>query len=118
MRPDVPARGRGPGAVGAWPSTCRATASTPPEFGNATVSRIDATTCNALRTEGCDRPPLFAAIGPLAVDVVFDPTTRTLYADNAADATVSVIDGGWLPPGRPRTSFSCPPPSRVRSAAR
>ena len=62
------------------------------DFGNATVSRIDGTTCNALRTDGCDRPPLFAAIGSRPVDVVFDPTTLTLSADNVADLTVSVID--------------------------
>jgi serine/threonine-protein kinase len=62
------------------------------DFGNATLSRIDGTTCNALRTDGCDRPPLFAAIGSLPVDVVVDPTTRTLYADNAADSTVSAIE--------------------------
>lgn len=62
------------------------------DYGNATVSRIDATTCNAFRTDGCDRPPLFAAIGSVPIDVIFDPTTRTLYADNEADSTVSVID--------------------------
>ena len=62
------------------------------DFANATISRIDGTTCNALRTDGCDRPPLFAAIGSRPIDVVFDPTTRTLYANNVADLTVSVVD--------------------------
>ena len=62
------------------------------DFANATISRIDGATCNAFRTDGCDRPPLFAAIGSRPVDVIFDPTTRTLYADNVADRTVSVVD--------------------------
>jgi DNA-binding beta-propeller fold protein YncE len=62
------------------------------DFANATITRIDGTTCNALRTDGCDRPPLFAATGSQPTDVVFDPTTRTLYADNVTDLTVSVVD--------------------------
>ena len=64
------------------------------DFGNATVTRIDGTTCNAFRADGCNRPPHFAAIGSRPVDVVFDPATRTLYANNEADRTVSVIDAG------------------------
>jgi YVTN family beta-propeller protein len=62
--------------------------------GDDTVSLLDAATCNATVTSGCDQQPtrlLRTGLGPQAISV--DPATDTLYVTNGEDDTESVLNG-------------------------
>lgn len=58
----------------------------------ATVSVIDAATCNANDTAGCARPVATIHIGADPAGVAIDRATNTVYVANNEGATVSVID--------------------------
>jgi DNA-binding beta-propeller fold protein YncE len=58
----------------------------------ATVSVIDAATCNAIDTAGCARPVATIHIGADPTGVAIDQATDTVYVANNEGATVSVID--------------------------
>jgi YVTN family beta-propeller protein len=57
------------------------------------VAVIDATTCNARITAGCSQAPIPVRAGNGGIGIVADASTNTVYVANAADDTVSVIDG-------------------------
>jgi DNA-binding beta-propeller fold protein YncE len=57
-----------------------------------TVSVLNAATCNATVTSGCHALPPTVQIGGAPQALLADPTTRTLYAANEVDSTVSVIN--------------------------
>jgi YVTN family beta-propeller protein len=62
--------------------------------GNAgTVSVLDAATCNALDTRGCDRTPPTVQVGSSPVGLAIDLATDTIYVTNFGNNTVSVING-------------------------
>jgi DNA-binding beta-propeller fold protein YncE len=98
---DPPARATtNPGT--AWPTVDEATDTVyAPENGpddesqprGATVAVIDGSTCNATTTSGCDQTPARVTVGNGPVVATVDPTTRTVYVENADDFTVSVVDG-------------------------
>lgn len=56
------------------------------------VSMINAVTCNATVSSGCDQVPPIVRVGNLPVPVTVDRRTNTVYVGNNGDATVSVID--------------------------
>jgi YVTN family beta-propeller protein len=58
----------------------------------ATVSVIDAATCNANDRAGCARPVATIHVGADPAGVAIDQTTNTVYVANNEGATVSVID--------------------------
>jgi DNA-binding beta-propeller fold protein YncE len=61
-----------------------------------TVSAIDGATCNARVSSGCDHVPPTITVGndtPAPTGLAVDQRTDTVYVDNTADDTVSVIDG-------------------------
>jgi YVTN family beta-propeller protein len=57
------------------------------------VSLIDAASCNARVTSGCERTPPTAAVGAFPVPVAIDRATNTVYVGNNNEPTVSVISG-------------------------
>jgi DNA-binding beta-propeller fold protein YncE len=59
-----------------------------------TVSVIDASVCNAFDRAGCDRAWPTFQVGNYAQDLRVNEATDTIYAVNAFDDTVSVINGG------------------------
>jgi YVTN family beta-propeller protein len=61
--------------------------------GTDTVSVIDGATCNGTHSNGCGQSPAAVTVGngPYQIDV--DQRTDTVYVDNLADSTMSVIDG-------------------------
>jgi YVTN family beta-propeller protein len=61
-------------------------------FGSS-VSMIDAATCNATDTSGCDQTPPVVAVGSGPGLLAIDKATNTIYVPNGNDGTVSVIDG-------------------------
>jgi YVTN family beta-propeller protein len=53
---------------------------------------LNGATCNATQTSGCTKFAPVTAIGPAPGGVTANPNTKTVYAANQADNTVSVID--------------------------
>ncbi len=58
-------------------------------LGDYSVTRVDGATCNATRTSGCRRTRHTIPVGGFPVAVSVDPSTRTVFASNAGDSTVS-----------------------------
>jgi YVTN family beta-propeller protein len=58
-----------------------------------TVSVIDGSTCNATVTSGCGQSPPAVAVGRFPGALVVDEATNTVYAVDADDNAVSVING-------------------------
>ena len=54
---------------------------------------LDASTCNAMNTSGCTMFAPTTTIGAGPFGIANNPNTRTVYAVNQLDNTVSVIDG-------------------------
>jgi DNA-binding beta-propeller fold protein YncE len=81
--------GRGPWAVAVDPARHRVFTG---NFLNATASVIDGTRCNAISLAGCDRTWPRVAIGNITLDLELAQRDHTLYASNAPDREVSVID--------------------------
>jgi YVTN family beta-propeller protein len=63
--------------------------------GPATVSVIDAATCNASDRAGCARPVATIHVGADPAGVAIDQATNTVYVANNGGATVSVIDAAF-----------------------
>jgi YVTN family beta-propeller protein len=61
-------------------------------FGNS-VSMIDAATCNATNTMGCNQTPPTVSAGSGPALLAIDNATDTIYVPNSNDGTVSVING-------------------------
>jgi YVTN family beta-propeller protein len=61
--------------------------------GGNTVSMINATTCNATNTAGCNQAPPTVAVGGGPGLLAVDQATNTIYVPNGNDGTVSVING-------------------------
>jgi DNA-binding beta-propeller fold protein YncE len=57
-----------------------------------TVWVLDASTCNGMNTSGCTKFAPTTTVGPEPLAVAENPNTRTVYATNQQDNTVSVID--------------------------
>ena len=57
-----------------------------------TVWVLDASTCNAMNTSGCTKFAPTTTIGAGPFGIANNPNTRTVYAANQEDNTVSVID--------------------------
>jgi YVTN family beta-propeller protein len=57
-----------------------------------TVSVINAATCNAIHTAGCDQIPTTVAVGSVPLALAVDQSTHTLYVANAGGNFVSMID--------------------------
>jgi YVTN family beta-propeller protein len=57
-----------------------------------TVSIINARTCNARITSGCNQIPVTVRTGATPAGLQLDPSTHTLYVANRGDHTVSLID--------------------------
>jgi YVTN family beta-propeller protein len=63
-------------------------------FNDATVSAIDAASCNAATTSGCGAQPAGSLrAGGGTSDVTVDPATGTIYTPNGDTNTVSVLNG-------------------------
>jgi len=62
------------------------------DSGNATMSMIDATTCNAIRPTGCRRPARHVAVGFAPRDAALDPISGTLYVASGFFTGVSLVD--------------------------
>jgi YVTN family beta-propeller protein len=60
-------------------------------FSDNTLSMIDAATCNATVTSGCGQRPPIVSVGGGPDGLAFDAMTRTIYAANQHDWTVSAI---------------------------
>ena len=63
-------------------------------LGDYSVTRVDGATCNATRTSGCRRTRHTIPVGGFPVAVSVDPSTRTVFASNAGDSTVSFFGTG------------------------
>jgi YVTN family beta-propeller protein len=59
---------------------------------SATVTVIDASTCNAQVTSGCAASHPTIPVGKRPNQMAFNPATNTLYLTNSDSGTVSVID--------------------------
>jgi DNA-binding beta-propeller fold protein YncE len=57
---------------------------------DTSVSVINAATCNAIISYGCDRAQPKVAVGRAPLAVAIDPTVRTIYTSNG-DNTVSIV---------------------------
>ena len=57
-----------------------------------TVWVLDASTCNAMNTSGCTKFAPTTTVGAAPLGIANNPNTRTVYAANDDDGTVSVID--------------------------
>jgi DNA-binding beta-propeller fold protein YncE len=57
-----------------------------------TVSIINARSCNARITSGCNQTPVTVRTGTAPAGLQLDPSTHTLYVANRGDHTVSLID--------------------------
>jgi DNA-binding beta-propeller fold protein YncE len=57
-----------------------------------TVWVLDASTCNGMDTSGCTMFAPTTTVGPEPLAVAENPKTKTVYATNQQDNTVSVID--------------------------
>ncbi len=65
-----------------------------PENGNlGTVTVLNASTCDSLRTSGCVSNTPYAQVGSGPVGIAVDQATDTIYVVNSNNNTVSVIDG-------------------------
>jgi DNA-binding beta-propeller fold protein YncE len=65
-----------------------------PENGNlGTVTVLNASTCDALRTTGCVSKTPYAQVGSGPVGIAVDQATDTIYVVNSNSNTVSVING-------------------------
>lgn len=59
---------------------------------SATVSVIDTARCNAIDTRGCRAVSPQIAVGYFPTVSYVDPIRHTLYVENAADVTASILD--------------------------
>jgi YVTN family beta-propeller protein len=57
-----------------------------------TVSVINAATCNAIQTAGCDQTRTTVAVGSVPLALAVDQSTHTLYVANAGGNFVSMIN--------------------------
>ncbi len=65
-----------------------------PENGNlGTVTVLNASTCDSLRTSSCVSNTPYAQVGSGPVGIAVDQATDTIYVVNSNNNTVSVIDG-------------------------
>ena len=69
-----------------------------------TLSLVDAATCNARDTSGCERPLPTVRAGNQPLPIALDRSTETLYAGDLGDSTVSVIDAAVC---NARTTSGC-----------
>ena len=60
--------------------------------GSGTVSVLDARSCNAHATRGCNRAPATITTGSAPVAVLLDRHRHTLYVSNIGQQTISLID--------------------------
>ena len=81
--------GRGPWDVVVDPSTHRVFTA---DLAHATVSVIQGASCNARIQRGCARGGRQIPVGNIPLDLALDRVHRTLYAANAPDRDVSVIN--------------------------
>ena len=61
-------------------------------FTSDTVSMIDAATCNAVVTTGCNRAPKVALAGTGPDAIAVDASTHTVYVANTPVDTLSLLD--------------------------
>jgi YVTN family beta-propeller protein len=65
-----------------------------PENGNlGTVTVLNTSTCDSLRTSGCVSNTPYAQVGSGPVGIAVDQATDTIYVVNSSNNTVSVING-------------------------
>jgi YVTN family beta-propeller protein len=85
--------------------------------GDNTVSVVNLATCSSGNLSGCAQVSPTIGVGSLPLGVAVDEATATVYVANAADNTVSVVDGatcnatdhagcGQTPPTVPAGAFS------------
>jgi YVTN family beta-propeller protein len=65
-----------------------------PTFGPSlgALALINGATCNASARFGCSQTPRTTPIGGAPIWIVENPATRTVYAENQEDSSISVID--------------------------
>ena len=63
------------------------------DVGTGTVGVINGSTCNGRTHAGCDQTPVTVPTQYGTEGVAVDPRTHQVYASNAEDSSVSVIDG-------------------------
>ena len=64
-----------------------------PNSGDGTVSVVNLITCSSLDLSGCAQTAPVVRVGTLPLGAAVDEATNTIYITNAADDTVSVING-------------------------